>query len=411
MVNGMEPGRRSTVDTSVDEAGESVPSAGLQFPPTDTVLGHAAKRSPLAKRSSNSLPFSVTFVMEQHLGHRTYAENLRRSLTHEDGLRTAWVPIRYEETSHWWERIPFEPVRAALRGRVEVVMGLARSGDADAYVFNSQVPAVLGGRRSRRRPFVVCMDDTPVLKDSMAEGYSHRADSRFVGSVKHWWNRRVLRRAGGLAPWSHWVRRSLIDDYGIDPALIEVIPPGVDTRAWQPATHWSNGPMRILFVGGDFERKGGPLLLRAFRALDPGSARLSIVTRSNVLHTPGVEVYTSLSQNDPELRRLFAASDVFVLPSSFEMFGIAAVEAAAAGLPAIVSDVGGLGDLVIEGETGYAIVADDCDALVDRLRTLAHDPKKRRQMGRAARRRAEIEFDADTNAQRLVALARRAAQR
>ena len=136
---------------------------------------------------------------------------------------------------------------------------------------------------------------------------------------------------------------------------------------------------------------------------------LRIVTQSAVPTRPGVEVHHGLSPNDPALRDLFRTSDVFVLPSVFEMFGIAAVEAAAAGLPLIVTSVGGLGDLVVDGVTGFSMAPGDVDALAGHLHTLAEQPALRRELGAAARRRAELEFDAGTNARRLVALALRGA--
>jgi glycosyltransferase involved in cell wall biosynthesis len=351
----------------------------------------------------------LAFVMEQHLGHRTYADNLRTALGDVADLDTHWIPVRYDTTSAWWERIPVEGLRAAWRGRTEVRRGLAGI-DVDACIFNTQVPAMLGGRRARRTPYVLCMDDTPRLMDSVgAAHYSHRPDAGPVGWAKYRYNRHILQNAAGLAPWSNWARASLVDDYGVDPTRIEVIPPGVDVSAWQPADHAGDGPMKILFVGFDFERKGGDVLLRAFEALPAGSAELRIVTQSPVPARPGVEVHRGLSPNDPALRDLFRTSDLFVLPSVFEMFGIAAVEAAAAGLPLIVTSVGGLGDLVVDGVTGFSMAPGDVDALAGHLQVLAEQPALRRKLGAAARQRAELEFDAVTNARRLVALAVRSA--
>jgi glycosyltransferase involved in cell wall biosynthesis len=351
----------------------------------------------------------LAFVMEQHLGHRTYADNLRAALSDAPDLEAHWVAVRYATTSKWWERVPVEGIRAALRGRAEVRRGLADI-DVDACVFNTQVPAVLGGRHARRTPYVLCMDDTPRLMDSQgARHYSHRADSGPTGWAKYRYNRQVFRDAAGLAPWSNWARASLIDDYGVDPDRIEVIPPGVDVSTWQPADHVDDGPMKILFVGFDFERKGGEILLRAFETLPAGRAELRIVTQSAVPPRAGVEVHRGMSPNDPALRALFRTSDVFVLPSVFEMFGIAAVEAAAAGLPLIVTSVGGLGDLVVDGVTGFTMAPGDVDALAGHLHTLVEQPALRRKLGAAARQRAELEFDAGTNARRLVALAVRSA--
>src|SRR5947199_396926 len=67
-----------------------------------------------------------------------------------------------------------------------------------------------------------------------------------------------------------WVQRSLERDYGLPSERIEVIPPGVDLSLWQSDSsraQQTDGTMRLLFVGGQFQRKGGPALLRAFEAL------------------------------------------------------------------------------------------------------------------------------------------------
>src|SRR5207248_1769970 len=81
-------------------------------------------------------------------------------------------------------------------------------------------------------------------------------------------NRRVFQAAAGLVAFSEWTRRSLIEDYGVDPARVRVlIPTGaapayfdVGQRRPQSELHSSGErrPVRLLFVGGDFHRKGGP---------------------------------------------------------------------------------------------------------------------------------------------------------
>jgi glycosyltransferase involved in cell wall biosynthesis len=301
-------------------------------------------------------------------------------------------------------------LRAALRGRAEARRVLAEP--ADATVFNTQVPAVVGGRAVRRDPYFLCCDVTPIQYDEMAAGYEHRADR--TGPLK-WWkhsqNRAAFRGAACNLVWSAWVRESLIADYGVDPARIEVLPPGVDTttwqpRVWQPVSGADGGPVRILFVGGDFERKGGDALIRAFRSLAPGSAELTVVTRSEIEPSDHVRVVTGLSANDPRLIELYRDSDVFVLPSLAETFGIAYVEASAAGLPVVGSRIGGVSDIVVDDETGYTVSPGDESGLVACLTRLVGDRDLRRRLGHAARARAVERFDATTNARRLIDLVR-----
>lgn len=343
----------------------------------------------------------ATFIMEQHLGHQTYYQNLKRFVDPEPEIAATWAPITYQRDRSR-ERLAFlsAHLRGTLVGRRQVRRALAHP--ADVVFFNTQVPAVLGGRLTRRRPYVIATDITPIQYDQMGGFYGHRPDRpgplRFY---KHRRNVATLRRANWLLPWSTWVRDSLIRDYGADPQRVEVLPPGIDLERWQPAHHRPEGPLRILFVGGDMERKGGDLLFQAFRALPPGSAELLLITRSQVEPQAGVQSYYGLQPNSPELIDIYRAADIFVLPTYAEAFGVAAIEAAAVGLPAIVTAVGGLTDTVVEGETGFLIQPGDLARLTARLRLLADQPELRTRLGRAARRRAELCYDTRRNVRRL----------
>lgn len=352
------------------------------------------------------------FLMEQHIGHRTYYENLRRFAEHERDLQCIWVPITYKNSSRLLDLAPglSSHVRGSLHGALQV----RRALDSNAYdvaFFNTQVPAMMGTGQVQRRPYVIATDITPLQYDQMAHLYGHQPDQPGpIARFKHNINVDVLRGAARVLPWSSWARDSLIRDYGVDPQRIEVIAPGVDLSLWRPYARSGVVPLRILFVGGDFYRKGGATLLDAFRALPRGAAELHIVTRTEIPAEAGVHTYSKMRPNSPELIALYRTSDVFVLPSEAEAFGIAAVEACATGLTVIATAVGGLIDVVEDGRSGYVIPVGDPAALNDRLRRLINSPMLRVQMGRAARERAARFFDAQTNAARIVGHLRAAAQ-
>jgi len=355
-------------------------------------------------RVEHSSMVRATFVMEQHLGHQTYYQNIRAFVDNDAQIQAAWVLVTYTNTNGIWEHITVLPqrVRDVLSGRKQVQTGLKQT-DSDIVFFNTQVPALLGGKMAQRRPYVISTDLTPIQYDQFSLQYGHNPDRPGLRKIfKHRMNIRALRGASRLFPWSNWARQSLISDYGVEPGKIEVIPPGVDTTTWTPINKKHTGALRILFVGGDLDRKGGNVLLQAFRSLAPGSAELILVTKSHVPEEQGVCVYNNLQPNSATLRQLFQTSDVFVLPTIAEAFGIAAIEAGAAGLAAIVTAVGGLTDIVIDGENGFLIQPGDVQSLSERLRLLAGDAALRERMGNAARQRAEIYFDARLNAERIV---------
>jgi glycosyltransferase involved in cell wall biosynthesis len=233
------------------------------------------------------------------------------------------------------------------------------------------------------------------------------ASSSVAERVKFWLFRDMMRAGTVLQAWSRWAKQSAIDDYGIPAAKIIVNPPGVDLDFWKPvarsATAGDGSPMRVLFIGGDFQRKGGPLLLEWYKGQDPARCELHIVTREAVDGGAGVHVYHDVQPNSQQLLQLCQNSDVFVLPSLGECFGIATVEAMATGLPVIITDVGAAADIVEPGRNGFAIPSGDSRALEQACAVLM-DGDRRRQMACQARQMAEERFNLRTNARRTFGL-------
>lgn len=353
-------------------------------------------------KSTIERPVNVTFLMEVHLGHETYYRNLRNVVDRDARLAPKWVEVDYHlDGVGSVGRLLDGPAA----GVAQIVRGLGVSR-SDIVFTNTQVPAVLAGRWLSRTPTVVSTDITPLQYDRMADLYDHAADGDgWTALVKHEVNRRTFGAARRVLPWSHWCAESVRAEYRVDPDRIEVVPPGVDLDRWPARSpDWSNPLPRILFVGGQFERKGGDRLLEAFRRLPVGSAELHVVTRSEVNgDEPGVVVHRDLSPNSTELMNLYRTSDVFALPSRAEAFGIAAIEALASGLPVIASQSGGLADIV-DGDVGCLVDPDDDEGLYRSLSALVTDEGLRRTLGRRSRQRAEQCFDADRNAARIADL-------
>jgi glycosyltransferase involved in cell wall biosynthesis len=184
-------------------------------------------------------------------------------------------------------------------------------------------------------------------------------------------------------------------DAGVDPARVVVIPPGVELDRWllpnrKPGL---DGPLRLLFVGGDFERKGGNFLLDLLRTRFHETCMLDIVTRDeSVMPSDNVRVHRA-TPNSPELLRLFEAADLFVMPSQAEAFGIAYLEAMASGLPVVAGDSGGVRDIVEDGVTGW-VVRPTIEALAAALDRALDCRAGLPALGRAGRARAERRFDA-----------------
>jgi len=159
----------------------------------------------------------------------------------------------------------------------------------------------------------------------------------------------------------------------------------------------------VLFVGADFKRKGGPLLLDCMSDLtDTDKCELHLVTSVSVEPRHNVYVHNGLTANSPQLLDLFAQADIFVLPSYAECLAVVLMEATAAGLPIVTTDVGALSEAVDLGASGVVIGAGDGAALRQAVEALVNDPERRARVGRAGHALAQRKFNAQRNNMALL---------
>jgi glycosyltransferase involved in cell wall biosynthesis len=358
--------------------------------------------------------YRVGLVLEEALGHRTHAQNLQLAVPRDPEVEAAWGLIPFE-VDGFAARLPLYgsnwTVRAGIRARRHLA-AMERKGPLDALFVHTQVPAVLAPDWVRRVPTVVSLDATPLQYDSLGASYEHAAGPRWLERLKWRMNRAVFRRARRLVAWSEWARRGLAEGYGVDAGRVTVIPPGTHVSAWTSPTarRLHAGPMRILFVGGDARRKGGVLLLEAFRALRGTlEMELDMVTRTPLDSGPGVRVHRGVAANSDALRRLYHEADVFCLPTEGDCLPLVLAEAAASGLPSISTTIAAIPEIVRHGETGLLIEPRDLEGLVAALRRMSVDGALRLRMGERAAALAIAEHDAGRNALLLLSLVKQVA--
>jgi glycogen synthase len=215
------------------------------------------------------------------------------------------------------------------------------------------------------------------------------------GAVEH----HALRRAAAVITLVPHTARLLHDD-GVPDARVHVLPSGFDPGLFQ-GTERDRFPElprpRIGYVGRLAEQKRPDLLVEAFgRMRDPaahlvivGDGPLRRVVRSAVDRSPARD-RISVTGFVPHtaVPAVLASLDVLVLPSVYEEMGSILVEAMASGLPVVASRVGGIPDVVVDGETGLLVPPGDADALAAALDELVSDPQRRERLAAAARRRA-----------------------
>jgi len=206
---------------------------------------------------------------------------------------------------------------------------------------------------------------------------------RFQGMLGRW----LVRRAARVRTVSERGRRGLIA-VGVSADQVDVVPIPVDVSALSRLTaerRYDGSGTSLLYVGRLEQEKGVEILIRS---LDP-SWRLTVVGSGSLerelrslASDLGVSVAWAGYQSD--LQQYLSAADIAVLPSLSEGWGLAAVEAAASGLPVVMSDVGCAGELLVDGESALVVLPGDVDALRAAIQRLVSDENLRRSLGSAA---------------------------
>jgi glycosyltransferase involved in cell wall biosynthesis len=367
--------------------------------------------------------YNIGFVIEQALGHVTHGKNLQANVPKDPEVRSYWALVPWE-TQGWAARLPVYrsnwTVRAGWRAR-RMVAQIARQVHLDAILFHTQVPAVLSANWLRRIPGVVSLDATPRQYDELGEFYGHAAGPAWLERLKWRLNRDALAAARHVVTWTAWTKAGVVADYETPAEKVTVIPPGVNVRDWlHPDSRAGRGrgrhdePVKILFVGGDLERKGGLLLLEAFRTLRAATAsatvELHLATRATLPPEPGLFVYNNMQPNSAPLKQLYFDSDIFCLPTYGDCLPMVLSEAGAAGLPAVATAVAGIPEIIQEGETGYLVPRGDVPALTAALARLVADADLRLRMGSRAVEIVSAGFDAERNTFRLLDLLKEVAR-
>jgi glycosyltransferase involved in cell wall biosynthesis len=363
-------------------------------------------RTPGSPRTMAGYEFG--FLLEQSLGHVTHAKNLLTNVALDPEVRAHWGLIDFEATGVAG-RIPLYrsnwTVRAGVCAYREVAR-MNRQTRLDALFFHTQVPAILAQRWLRKIPGIVSLDATPLQYDELGMFYKHEQGPAWLEALKWRLNRDCFRSARRLVAWSEWTKRGLVQGYGVPADKITVIPPGVNVHEWRRPTPRAAhaGPVKILFVGGDLERKGGLVLLEAFRALRHLGLELHLVTKDRLPPEPGVFIYNNLEVNSQPLKDLYHTCDIFALPTFGDCLPMVLSEAGASGMAIISTNVAAIPEFVRNGETGLTVPAGDAVSLTQALRDLATDPAYRMTLGERAMAHASRHYDAPTNASRLLGL-------
>jgi len=219
---------------------------------------------------------------------------------------------------------------------------------------------------------------------------------------------------------SQSMKREFIRHYGNAAKNIIVIPNGVDTLRFHPTNRLlyrgqirqehgvSRSDPLLMFAGGDWERKGVLHIMEALSLVQRPDVKLFICGSGDekfygqLAELKQVRDRIIFVPHSSNLWEYYAASDIFVLPTIYEPFGLVIVEAMASGLPVITSRVAGAADLIIDGVNGLLLSSpSDVNGLATKIELLLSNAGLRKTMGERARETAE-KFSWDQVAQKTL---------
>jgi glycosyltransferase involved in cell wall biosynthesis len=268
----------------------------------------------------------------------------------------------------------FRKVRQLIRERIAPQAGECRFTFQTQSIFDASVPGI---------PHFVFTDHT------------HLANLRYPAFRREdlfpprWTSleREIYQHARHIFVMSEHVRDSLCEDYGVEGERVTTVYGGSNVDPSPVALDNAGyGNRTVVFVGVEWDRKGGPILAEAFSRLrqDLPDARLIVIGCRPNLRQPWCEEVGKVPRE--EVKRHLVRGSVFCLPTRIEPFGIAVLEAFYHRLPAVVSKVGAMPTLVRHGESGLVVPPDDPAALAVALRELLVNPEKCRRFGEAGLR-------------------------
>jgi glycosyltransferase involved in cell wall biosynthesis len=288
-----------------------------------------------------------------------------------------------------YETIPAARMSTYLFGGIAAAARLIRSERPDVVHGHWAIPtgliAVVASGLTGRRPVIV----TAHRKDIEVA----QSGSRVAGALARF----TLRRADRVVAVSSALRAKLVDEMGSDPALVSIVPMGVDTTAFAPSdmTAARSGlqiapdARLVLFVGGLIPVKGVADLIEAMPSIEPddpatllvlaghGPLEAELRTRAADLGwSERVRFLGAVAHDD--LPRWMNAADVLVLPSYSEGLPVCLMEAAATGLPMVATDVGGSAEVLALDPRNVLVSPGDVEGLAAAITTVLAAPRSER---------------------------------
>jgi len=207
---------------------------------------------------------------------------------------------------------------------------------------------------------------------------------------------------------SNWYRDQLVKDLGIHESKAVLLYQGIDTDYWQPGPKSNTGVLNIIFMGRDFEWKGGHILRQLASDTRFGCCRWHYITSFKGDNTHNETFYTGLKPNSEEIVEIAKCCDISMLPTRADCSPNAVIEALSAGLPVITAPVGAIPEMVDDGRTGFLVNDRTPEAYAEKLLVYVTDRALLREHQRNARAVALDRYSIKDQIKRLLYLIKQA---
>jgi glycosyltransferase involved in cell wall biosynthesis len=313
--------------------------------------------------SSSGTIYSMSQSLERHVGEVVHL-GPDRSLTGKAIIRAGQVFNRLSEPILGRRISPIH--RDQLARHAAKVFG-SRIAEAHCDILYAPFASVEIVALSTRVPIVYHTDMTWAQGVNYYSIYSNLFETAREQGERL--QRKALEKAALSIFPSEWTAKSATGHYGISPEKVHVVSYGANFAAADvpPAqmalNHSLDSGVKLLWIGVDWERKGGVAAYQCFldlleRGVD-ASLAICGCKPDGIEHNDRISIVPFLDKNDPEQRatlsKLFLEANFFLFPTLREAAAIVLCEASAHGLPSIVRNTGGLASVIIDGQNGYLL--------------------------------------------------------